>query len=92
MAISLAALTVIGSVLKEGIKFNTRSMRKETIAIAVTPAIVGVYSAMSEACVESCTVTEAFFAPSGLQWAALITGIIALVVHLSAKRKESAKE
>ena len=86
MAISLAVATVIGSVFKEAFRFGG-SMRKEAISVAIAPAVVGVYSAMAEVCAESCTLTEAMFAPSGLQWSALITGVVALVVHLRAKAK-----
>ena len=86
MAISLAVATVIGSVFKEAFKFGG-SMRKEAISVAIAPAVVGVYSAMSTACVESCSFSQAMFAPSGLQWSALITGLVALVVHLRAKAK-----
>lgn len=78
----------IGDTVKQLFKFGG-SFRKEAIVVAVTPAIIGIYSAMSEACAESCTATEALFAPSGLEWSALITGVVALAVHLHQKSKEA---
>ncbi len=91
MAISIAVATVLGSVFKEAFKFGG-TFRKEAITVAIAPAVVGVYSAMAEVCADSCTVSEALFAPSGLQWSALITGLVALVVHLNGKRKETIKQ
>ena len=87
MAIPLAFIPVISQTITELFKFKTNSMRKEAISVAIAPAVVGVYTAMSEVCADSCTLSEAIFAPSGLQWSALITGVVALVVHLNAKRK-----
>ncbi len=87
MAISIAVATVLGSVFKEAFRFGG-TFRKEAITVAIAPAVVGVYSAMAEVCVDSCTVSEAIFAPSGLQWSALLTGFIALYVHLNQKRKD----
>ena len=92
MAISIAVATVIGSVFKEAFTFKTNSMRKEAITLGITPAVVMVYTSMSEACSESCTFTEAIFAPSGVEWAALIMGVIALITHLNQKRKETIKQ
>ena len=89
--ITLAVATVIGSVIKEGFKFGG-SVRKEAITVAIAPAVVGVYSSMAEACAESCSFSQAMFAPSGLEWSALITGLVALVVHLNGKRKETIKQ
>ena len=88
MAISLAVASVIGSVIKEGFKFGG-TYRKEAIGAALTPTVIAVYSSMSEACAESCTLTEALFAPSGTEYAALILGIVAMFAHLNQKRKES---
>lgn len=87
MAISIAVASVIGSVFKEAFKFGG-SMRKETIGLALTPAIVSMYNTMSEACIESCTYSDVFFAPSGLQYAAVIMGVVALTTHLNQKRKD----
>jgi len=75
-------------VIKELFKFGG-SFRKEAITVAIAPAVVGVYSAMAEVCSDGCTVSQVMFAPSGLQWSALITGVVALVVHLTNKRKET---
>ena len=86
MAIPLAFIPVISQTITELFKFGG-SLRKEAISVAIAPAVVGVYSAMSTACVESCSFSQAMFAPSGLQWSALITGVVALVVHLRAKAK-----
>ena len=89
--ISIAVASVIGSVFKEAFKFGG-TFRKEAITVAIAPAVVGVYSAMAGVCADSCTLSEAMFAPSGLQWSALLTGVVALVVHLSNKRKETIKQ
>lgn len=91
MAIPFAMAAMIGSVIKEGFKWGG-SMRKETIALALTPAIVSMYNTMSEACLESCTYRDVFFAPSGLQYAAVILGVITMVNHLNGKRKETIKQ
>ena len=88
MAISLAVATVIGSVFKEAFKFGG-SMRKETIALGLSPAIVMMYNSMAEACTEACTWQEMVFAPSGPEWAAVILGVITMINHLNGKRKES---
>ena len=74
-------------VIKELFKFGG-SFRKEAIGLALTPAIVTVYNSMSEVCSDSCTFTEVMFAPSGVEYAALIMGIVALITHLNAKRKD----
>lgn len=81
-------IPVISKTIVELFKFGG-SMRKEAIGLALTPAIVTVYTSMSEVCAESCTFTEAIFAPSGVEYAALITGIVALCVHLNQKRKDT---
>ena len=92
MAIPLAFIPVISQTITELFKFKTNSMRKEAIALGITPAVVMVYTSMSEACSDSCTFTEAMFAPSGVEWAALIMGVIALLTHLNQKRKETIKQ
>ena len=79
-------------IIKEMFKFKTKTMRKEAITLGITPAVVMVYTSMSEACSDSCTFTEAMFAPSGVEWAALIMGVIALLTHLNQKRKETIKQ
>ena len=66
------------------------SFRKEAIAVAITPSVVSIYETMQAACAVECTLSQAIFAVSGVQWAGLLTGIIALTVHLYAKQKASA--
>jgi len=78
-------------VIKELFKFGG-TFRKEAIAVSIAPAVVVVYNSMAEACSDSCSVGKALFAPSGLEWSALITGVIALTVHLNHKRKENSGE
>jgi hypothetical protein len=58
------------------------SFSKEATVAALTPAVISVYSAMQKACIESCTWQEAIFAPTGLQWATLLTTSMVLYVHL----------
>ena len=88
--ISLAVASVLGSVFKEAFKWGG-SMRKETIALGLSPAIVMIYNSMAEACAVDCTFTEAIFAPSGVEWAAVILGVITMINHLNGKRKETLK-
>ena len=84
------ALPVIVSleIVKQLFKFGG-SFRKEAIGASVTTAIVPVYIAMENVCIDGCGITQALFAPSGVQWAVLITSIIALRAHLGAKAKEA---
>tara|TARA_R110002020_G_C16295509_1_gene772756 strand:- start:440 stop:712 length:273 start_codon:yes stop_codon:yes gene_type:complete len=81
---------IVVELIKQGFKFGG-SLRKEAMSVAIAPAVVAVYNSMGEACLESCTFTEAMFAPSGLEWSALITTTIALFVHLNQKRKDESK-
>ena len=89
MAIPLAFIPVISQTITELFKFKTNTMQKEAISLAVVPAIVIVYTSMSEVCADGCTFTQAMFAPSGVEYAALITGIVALAVRLNQKRKDT---
>jgi len=82
---------ILVELIRQGFKWGG-SLRKEAITVAIAPAVVVVYSAMAEACVDACTVKQALFAPSGLEWSALITGVIALAVHLNQKRKDAKEQ
>ncbi len=85
----MALPVILGlEVVKQLFKFGG-SFRKEAIAVSMAPAVVSIYGSMQEACVDGCAFSEAMFAPSGVQWAAVITSTVALIVHLNSKRKEA---
>jgi hypothetical protein len=89
--IQLALIPVISQTISELFKFGG-SLRKETIALGLSPAIVMMYNSMAEACTEACTWQEMVFAPSGPEWAAVILGVITMLNHLNGKRKETIKQ
>ena len=85
MAISIAVAPLIGKVVPDVLKWGG-TFRKEAITLgALTPAIISVYNSYQASCVDECS----WMAVSGEQWAALIGAVIALSVHLYAKRKEA---
>jgi hypothetical protein len=74
-------------VIKELFKFGG-SFRKEAITLgAVTPSVISVYNTYVDSCVTECS----WITVSGEQWAALIGSLLALTVHLYAKRNETKK-
>lgn len=76
-------------IIRQLFKFGG-SFRKEAIAVAITPAVVSIWDTLQATCVAGCTFSQAIFSVNGMQWSALITGMIAMGVHLYAKQKEAA--
>ena len=82
----LVAVEVVKQLFKWG-----GSGRKEGTGATMAAGFASVYVSMEAACAESCTFTEAMFAPSGLEWSVLLTSTITLIVHLNRKRMEADK-